>query len=214
MSHFSVVGKKTTPSPWTPPRAAPLKFGSWPTLAKPTLASVCVLVAKTDFGPNRLWPKPTLAKPSSTCVCVCLCVYVCVCVCVCVCLCVCVCVCVCCVAWVLVSRFRCGVSRVGVGFKVFGLVMFGAPGTALPENRPAPGPPKISLFFPSRRKIRSSLPSLGGLLVEFWWCLKRRGAQMCTFWSSICGLLHEIWRSFSQQLGRSGNESQWSAVPH
>ena len=34
---------------------------SWPTLAKPTLASVSVLVvwptlAKTDFGQNRLWP--------------------------------------------------------------------------------------------------------------------------------------------------------------
>ena len=62
--------------------------GSWPTLAKPTLASLfCYRVwpnrlwpaffatdfgqnrlwpkptlAQTDFGPNRLWPKPTLAK--------------------------------------------------------------------------------------------------------------------------------------------------------
>ena len=25
------------------------------------------------------------------------------------------------------------------------------------------------------------LPSLGGLIVDFWWCLKRRGAQMCAF---------------------------------
>ena len=54
-----------------------------------------------------------------------------------------------------------------------------------PPDRPPPDrpPPKISLFFfPSpRRKIRSFLLSLGGRLVEFWWCLKRRGAQMCTF---------------------------------
>ena len=40
--------------------------------------------------------------------------------------------------------------------------------------------PKIS-FFPLRHKIRSFLPSLGGPFVESWWCLKRRGAQMCTF---------------------------------
>ena len=81
-------------------------------MANPTLASVSVLVvwptlAKTDFGQNRLWPKPTLAKPTLAkhfdCVCVCLCVFVCVCVCyvcvfVCVCvLCVCVCLCVMCV---------------------------------------------------------------------------------------------------------------------
>ena len=62
------------------------------------------------------------------------------------------------------------------GFQGFGLVMFGAPGTALPGDcptrgppflgtplpgdRPSPGPPKISLF--------SSLS--GCLLVEFWWC--------------------------------------------
>ena len=32
--------------------------------------------------------------------------------------------------------------------------------------------PKFRAFFPLRHKIRSFLPSLGGLLVELWWCLK------------------------------------------
>ena len=81
-------------------------------------------------------------------------------------------VCVCCVAWVLVSRFPCG----GVGFT------WDHPSRDHPSqdhpfrDRPSPRPPKISLFFfLSRRKIRSFLPSLGGLLVEFWLCLGSRG---------------------------------------
>ena len=42
--------------------------------------------------------------------------------------------------------------------------------------------PEISRFFSlSHRKMRSVLPSLGGLLVEFWRCLKRQGPQMYTF---------------------------------
>ena len=121
--------------------------GSWPTLAKPTLANrVWPALFGDRVWPNRLWPalvfqwygrlwpKPTLAKPSSTCVCVCLCVFVCVCVSLCV-----------------FAVWR------GCWFQSFGLVMFGAPGTALPrtalpgtalpQDRPSPGPPKISLFF-------------------------------------------------------------------
>ena len=45
------------------------------------------------------------------------------------------------------------------------------PRTALPQDRPPPGPPKISLFF-FRLPLPFSffLPSLGGLLMEFWWC--------------------------------------------
>ena len=39
------------------------------------------------------------------------------------------------------------------------------------RDRPSPGPLLISFF--------SSLS--GGLLVEFWWCLRRPGAQMCAF---------------------------------
>ena len=47
---------------------------------------------------------------------------------------------------------------------------------------PKGGGPKISRFFSlSRRKISFFSSLSGGLLVEFWWCLKRRGAQMCTF---------------------------------
>ena len=49
--------------------------------------------------------------------------------------------CVCCVAWVLVSRFHgSGVSRVGVGFKVW----FGPPFPGPPLDRP-----KFRSFFPS-----------------------------------------------------------------
>ena len=66
----------------------------------------------------------------------------------------CVCVCVC--AWVLVSRFHGGRVR-------------------CPRDRPSPGLPKISLFF------FTLPPQKGGPFVEFWWCLKRWGAQMCTF---------------------------------
>ena len=72
--------------------------------------------------PNRLWPTDfgqtefDLCLCVFVCVCVCLCVFVCVCVCLCVCLCVFVWVFVCaCVAWVLVSRFPCGVSRFWFG---------------------------------------------------------------------------------------------------
>ena len=44
------------------------------------------------------------------------------------------------------------------------------------------GRPKISLFFvPSPTLIFVLFLSRGGLLVEFWWCLKRRDPLMCTF---------------------------------
>ena len=47
---------------------------------------------------------------------------------------------------------------------------------------PKGGGPKISRFFfpvPPQNSFFSSLS--GGLLVEFWWCLKRRGSEMCSF---------------------------------
>ena len=45
---------------------------------------------------------------------------------------------------------------------------------------PKGGEPKISLFFPSPATIFILFSlSLGGLLVEFWWCLERRGPPMC-----------------------------------
>ena len=37
------------------------------------------------------------------------------------------------------------------------------------------GDPKFRVFFPLPPQFSFILPSLGGLLVEFWWCLKRRG---------------------------------------
>ena len=36
-------------------------------------------------------------------------------------------------------------------------------------------------FFPLLPHFSFFLPSLGGLLVEFWWCLKRQDPEMCTF---------------------------------
>ena len=110
-----------------------------PSLAKPTLARVSVLV---------VWP--TLAKPSSTCV---VFVFVCVFVCVCVCLCVFVCVCVC----LLCGGFVCLCG--GFVCLCVAWVMFGAPGTAHPRTA-LPGTafpwtalpldrPKFRAFFPS-----------------------------------------------------------------
>ena len=107
----------------------------WP---KPTLA-------KTDFGQNQLWPKPTL-----TCCVWCVVCGVLVCV-LCVwCVCVwCVCGAVVCV-WCVVSRVSW--SGVGVGFTGlwFGHVRCPLtapshgppfPRTAVPTDRPSPGPP-------------------------------------------------------------------------
>ena len=52
---------------------------------------------------------------------------------------------------------------------------------------PKGGRPKISRFFPSLAPIFVLFLSFsGGLLVEFWWCLKRRDPQMCTFGLSGC----------------------------
>ena len=139
----------------------------WP---KPTLA-------KADFGqnrlwPNRLWPKPTLAKPTlakTSLICCVLC---------------CVVLCVVCVAWVLFHGVR-------VGFHVWVLVSrFGldrpSPGPPFPWTA-LPGPSKISLFFPlSRRKIRSFLPSLGVFSLNFGGVFEGRDPQMCTFGLSGC----------------------------
>ena len=44
------------------------------------------------------------------------------------------------------------------------------------------GGPKISrFFFPPPATIFILLPLSWGPCVEFWWCLKRRGPEMCTF---------------------------------
>ena len=46
---------------------------------------------------------------------------------------------------------------------------------------PKGGGPKFRAFFFSLPSEISLFLLSGGLLVKFWWCLKRRGAQMCTF---------------------------------
>ena len=74
--------------------------------------------------------------------------------------------------------------------------------TALSPDRPFAGPPfrrtalspdrlfaalhrtaqNFALCFPSPASLHFRSFSLsGGLLVEFWWCLKHRGPEMCTF---------------------------------
>ena len=61
-----------------------------------------------------------------------------------------------------------------------------------PKSRKSGGPkgggPKFSrFFFPApAAKFVLFFPLFGVLLVEFWWCSKRRGAQMCTFGLSGC----------------------------
>ena len=43
------------------------------------------------------------------------------------------------------------------------------------------GGPKFRAFFPLPPQFSFILPSLGRLLVEFRWCLERRGLEMFTF---------------------------------
>ena len=64
------------------------------------------------------------------------------------------------------------------------------------------GAQNFALFFPllPQNSFFSSLS--GGLLVEFWWCLKRRGAQMCTFgvlWLSCEAPAARSRRGFTRQ---------------
>ncbi len=78
--------------------------------------------------------------------------------------------CCCCCSWLfLVVAWLVPVGGawwvVGV-FKIFGPLP-----RPPPPDRPSPGPPKISLFFFTLPpEISFFLLSLGGLLVEFWWC--------------------------------------------
>ena len=104
-----------------------------------------------------------------------------------VCVCVCfVCLCVCCVTWVLVSGFH------GVGNHVWVLVSrfwFGhvqwpwtAP-TAFPRTVLPGTAQNFTFFLCSPAKFVLLSLSLWVLLIEFWWCLKRRDPPMCAVWS-------------------------------
>ena len=84
---------------------------------------------------------------------------------------------------------RLGARRVGAqtqkkwGPRRVGTPKGGGPKVGAPKGGgPEGGGPKISRFFfpsPAAKFVLSSLS--GCLLVEFWWCLKRRDAQMCAF---------------------------------
>ena len=77
----------------------------------------------------------------------------------------------------------------GLGTAAWGLEGWGPEGSGtaawgLEGWGPEGGGPKILrfFFFPSPDPIFALFLSLsGGLLVEFWWCLKHRGTQMCMF---------------------------------
>ena len=66
------------------------------------------------------------------------------------------------------------------------------------------GPKFRSLFFPLPPHFRSFLCLSGCLLVEFRWCLKRRGPEMCTF--GVLGL------SCEAPAGGGGSGVRWSGV--
>ena len=63
----------------------------------------------------------------------------------------------------------------------------GAPNCGAPKVGPQRvGPQRVgaknlALFFPSPATILILSSSFGGPCVEFWWCLKRLGPEMCTF---------------------------------
>ena len=57
----------------------------------------------------------------------------------------------------------------------------GPEGWRLEGRGPEGGEPTISRFFSLSRSHFRSFSFSGGLLVEFWWCLKRRDPQVCTF---------------------------------
>ena len=61
----------------------------------------------------------------------------------------------------------------------------GGEGRTLSQDHPPADSPKFrSLFSLSHHNFLSFFPLLGGLLVEFWWCLKRRSHEMFLGWSA------------------------------
>ena len=74
------------------------------------------------------------------------------------------------------------------GARRVGALQVGAPHVGFLRLRPETwGAQILTLFCPLQPQFSFFLPSLGGLLVEFWWCFfGRPGPQMCTF--GILGL--------------------------
>ena len=57
------------------------------------------------------------------------------------------------------------------------------------RGTPPPDSPKFRLFFPLPLPFSLFFCLSGGLIVEFWWCLKRRDTQMFTFGISGCRVI-------------------------
>ena len=91
----------------------------------------------------------------------------------------------------MVWGFTCGCWFQGFGLVVFGTPKTTLPGTALSEP-PFRGPPfpwtaqNFTLLFPLPPSFSFFSSLSGGLLVEFWSCLKRRDPLLCTFGLSGC----------------------------
>ena len=69
------------------------------------------------------------------------------------------------------------------------------------------GARNFALFFPLSRFPFRSFCLSGGLLVEFWWCLKRRDPQMCTF--EVLGLSCETLAAPQARGERSWGGRSW-----
>ena len=61
------------------------------------------------------------------------------------------------------------------------------------------GPEILRFFFPVRSQFSFFSSLSGGLLVKFWWCLKRRSPEMCTF--GVLGLSCETRTKLSHPKG-------------
>ena len=76
------------------------------------------------------------------------------------------------------------------------------------------GAQNFALFLPFPATVSLFL-CLSGLLVEFWWCLKRRGPEMCTFgvlWLSCASPGGPVW--WGRQGLRVGNSTPSNHEDH
>ena len=84
------------------------------------------------------------------------------------------------------GQSNCGQSNFGQSNPIWDLVcVMVGPRRVGPKPTFSGGPKNLRFFFflsrPHLRFFFFSLSLSKGLLVEFWWCLKRRDPQMCTF---------------------------------